>query len=67
MSGEYRAESKRLEQKLADAYGAFRKHLESTPYPSSSEDWAEHDRYRDALINASREWGDYTSGNKHLR
>ncbi len=67
MGSDYHAESKRLEQKLAQAYRAFRNHLESTPYPSSEEEWDEHDRYRNAVTAASKAWDHYASSNKHLR
>lgn len=63
----YLAESRRLEQQLADAYNAYRRYFESVPYPSTNEEWDQLDRYRDAITRASKEWGDYCLDNKHLR
>lgn len=70
MGNDYRIESQRLEQDFADAYAAYRKHIESTPYPSNEDDWAEHDRYRNAVTAvtaASAAWGRYCFDNQHLR
>jgi hypothetical protein len=67
MSSQYRSEAERLEQAFADAYQAYRNHINSTPYPATQEEWAEHDRYRDRVSQASAEWGQYCSDNKHLR
>lgn len=60
MNESYRDEAARLEQQFADAYKAFRKHLETNPYPSTEDEWAEHDRYRDAISQASAAWGRYS-------
>ncbi len=67
MGSDYRIESQRLEQDFADAYTAYRKHIESTPCPSNEDDWAEHDRYRNAVTAASAAWGRYCFDNQHLR
>ncbi|WP_426153460.1 hypothetical protein [Pseudomonas sp. DC3000-4b1] len=67
MSDAYRSEAQRLEQAFADAYAAYRKHLETTSYPASEEDWAEHDRYQEAVSAASTAWGDFCINNRHLR
>jgi len=67
MDSEYLVESARLEQQLADAYRAYRHYFETVPYPSTEEEWAELDALRDAITQASEEWGDYCLNNKHLR
>lgn len=67
MSSHYRDEAARLEQAFADAYEAYRNHMSSTPYPATLEEWAEHDRYRERVSQASAAWGQYCSDNKHLR
>lgn len=67
MTDEYRTDSQRLEQQLVKAYEAYRNYIDSNPYPSSEDEWADHDRYRDAVSEASTAWGRYCSDNKHLR
>lgn len=67
MSDEYRNEAKRLEEAFADAYEAYRNHISSTSYPANEDEWAEHDRHRDRVSQASAEWGRYCSDNKHMR
>jgi len=63
MGSDYQIESQRLVQHFADAYVAYRKHIESTPYPSIEDDWAEHDRYCNPVTAASAAWGRYCFDN----
>ncbi len=67
MNSDYWTQASRLEQQFADAYHAYRKHIESTPYPSDEEEWAEHDRYRNAVSETSAAWGKYCPDNRPLR
>ncbi|MBD8495670.1 hypothetical protein IFR09_10735 [Pseudomonas syringae] len=62
MAHRERAEVERLEQRLADAYAAYRKHFDSAPYPASEQEWAELNRYRKAVSQASAALDTYCAG-----